>query len=109
MIQIDIKKLSSSNVYLPHGAKGISQLTEKISYLDAGTQANFESKIEVVYQASYFELMEQHLHIEVWNANRFFLNTFIGYESVKMLDISQGSVIQQINIYDKIERDGEYK
>ena len=49
------------------------------------------------------------MHIEVWNANRFFLNTFIGYELVKMLDISQGSVIQQINIYDKIERDGEYK
>jgi len=33
-------------------------MTEKIKYLDAGLNKNFESKIEVQYQASYFELME---------------------------------------------------
>ena len=53
--------------------------------------------------------MEQHLHIEVWNSSGLFLNTFIGYESLKMIDVAQGSINQQVNIYDKIERDGEYK
>ena len=37
------------------------------------------------------------------------MNTFLGYESMRLLDIAKGSMSQSINIYDKIERDGEYQ
>ena len=53
--------------------------------------------------------MEQHLHIEVWDTNWFFMNTFLGYESLRLYDVASGNINQSINIYDKIERDGEFK
>ena len=62
------------------------------------------------YEASYFQLMEEHLHIEVWNSGGFFsLNTFLGYESLRLLDVASGPIQVQRNIYDKIERDGDFK
>ena len=63
-------------------------MTEKIGYLDGNAKANFESRIEVTFTASYFELMEQHLHIEAWNSSSYFLNTYIGYESINLLKIA---------------------
>ena len=54
--------------------------------------------------------MEQHLHIEVWDSGGMFsLNTFLGYESLRLLDVASGPMNQSINIYDKIEREGEFK
>lgn len=96
-------------MYLPKGDKGISQMTEQIPYLDGNSKQAFQTRIEVTFTASYFELMEQHLHIELWNSSRFFLNTYIGYESLNLLGIAGGSIAQQVIICDKIERDGEFK
>lgn len=73
---------------MPYGNKGISQFTNKLNYLDAGDKGSFSTKIECQTLASYFELMEQHLHIEVWNANSYSLNTFLGYESLKLIDVA---------------------
>jgi len=46
--------MKSKNIYLPHGTKGVIQMTDKINYLDAGGQQNFEAKIEALIQCSYF-------------------------------------------------------
>ena len=46
------------------------------------------------------------MHIEVWDSNRIMLNTFLGYESLLLLDVANGNMRQSINIYDKCERDG---
>lgn len=51
--------------------------------------------------------MEQHLHIEVWDYNRFYFNSFVGYESHELLSLADGPVRLSINIYDKIEAAGE--
>ena len=108
--RIYIKKLKSGNKYLPEGTKGISQFTDKINYLDAGASQHFGNRFEMLYEASYFQLMEEHLHIEVWNSGGFFsLNTFLGYESLRLLDVASGPIQVQRNIYDKIERDGDFK
>ena len=48
----------------------------------------YNNKIECATQASYFQLMKQHLHIEVWNANDWSLNTFLGYESLSLFDVA---------------------
>ena len=39
----------------------------------------------------------------------FSLNTFLGYESLRLLDVASGPMNQSVNIYDKIEREGEFK
>jgi hypothetical protein len=51
--------------------------------------------------------MEEHLHIEVWDYNRLWFNNFVGYESMELMQIADGSTRQQVNIYDKIEKSGE--
>lgn len=35
--------------------------------------------------------MEEHLHIEVWDYNRIWFNTYIGYESLDLVSIVSGS------------------
>jgi hypothetical protein len=52
-------------------------------------------------------LMEEHLHIEVWDYNRIWFNNYIGYESISLLSLADGSVRWSLNIYDKIETAGE--
>lgn len=58
-------------------------------------------------RASYFQLMEQHLHIEVWDYNRLWFNSFVGYESIELMAIADGTTRQTVNIYDKIDKAGE--
>ena len=57
-------------------------------------------------RASYFQLMEQHLHIEVWDYNRLWFNSFVGYESIELMAIADGTTRQTVNIYDKIDKAG---
>lgn len=45
--------------------------------------------------------------MEVWDTNSFTLNSYLGYESIPLIDIAQGNINQQVNIYDKIEHEGE--
>ena len=45
--------------------------------------------------------------MEVWNANSYKLNTYLGYESLRLLDVASGSNRQELNIYNKTERDGQ--
>jgi hypothetical protein len=53
--------------------------------------------------------MEQHIHVEAWDYSRFWLNSFLGYESMLLLDVAGGSMHQTMNIYDKMERDATGK
>lgn len=99
--------MKARDVYLPKGTKGIIQMTDKLSYLDSGASGTFQAKIESTIYASYFQMMEQHFHIEVWDTNSFTLNSYLGYESIPLIDIARGNIKQQVNIYDKIEHEGE--
>ena len=51
---------------------------------------------ETEYRGSYFQLMEERLHIEAWDKNTFLLNRFIGYASIPMIDIVSGSFKQAV-------------
>lgn len=96
-------------VYLPQGRKGITQVTDVIKYLEPNSTQVFTSRISNKIECSYFQLLEEHIHIELWDSERWFLNRFLGYESLRLIDVVQGNINQQVNIYDKIERDGEQK
>ena len=82
-------------------------MTHVINLLERQAEAVFESVLRADLEASYFQLMEQHIHVEVWDASRLKLNTYLGYESLRLLDVAGGSNRQTLSIYNKMERDGE--
>ena len=84
-------------------------MTHAIRYLEANGTEVFDSNITAEIQASYFQLMEEHVHIEVWDKNAILLNTFLGYDSLLLHDVANGSMRHSLDIYDKIERDGPHK
>jgi hypothetical protein len=51
--------------------------------------------------------MEEHLHIEVWDYNRIWFNTYIGYESLDLVSIVSGSFQRTVNVYDRIDADAQ--
>ena len=59
------------------------------------------TEIETEYRASYFELMQQRLHLEVWargGASNLFLNEFIGYASIPLMDVANGCFKQAVPV-----------
>ena len=81
------------------------QLTDVLHKLENDSDGLFQHNQMSEIVASYFMLEEQHLHIEVWEANKLYFNTYIGYESLRLYDIATGSVTQEVSICDKLERD----
>lgn len=81
-------------VYLPQGRKGITQVTDVIKYLEPNSTQVFTSRISNKIECSYFQLLEEHIHIELWDAERWFLNRFLGYESLRLIDVVQGNINQ---------------
>ena len=51
--------------------------------------------------------MEQHLHIEVWEYNKIWFNGYVGYESLELLSLADGSVHKTVSIYDKSDKESE--
>ena len=69
-------------------------------------KGQYETRIECVLFASYFMLMEQHLHIELWShEGRFTLNKFIGYDSLRLVDAADGKMEYKLEIYENMEKD----
>ena len=43
-----------------------------------------------MYQASFFQLESERLHVEVYGKNGFYLNDFLSYNSIPLADIVDG-------------------
>ena len=67
--------------------------------------------MEVVTEAraSYFRLMQERLHIELWDKETFSLNRFIGYFSIPLVDIANGSFRQEVQIQESIDNGKAFK
>lgn len=55
---------------------------------------------------SYNQLKHEHFHIEVWDKAAWSLNTFIGYESLSLIEVVNGNIKQNLKISDKTEKNG---
>ncbi len=68
-IQIEIKKSSSGEQYIHNGERGITYQTDVLRLVNPNESGNFfKIKIKTEYRASYFQLMQEHLHLELWNS-----------------------------------------
>jgi hypothetical protein len=52
-----------------------------------------------MYDASYFQLEQERLHIEVWDSEQYQLNKFLAYNSIPLIDIIDGPMQQTIQVY----------
>jgi hypothetical protein len=72
---------------------GIIYSTCALKFLEPADSRLFpDFEINTEFRASYFTLMEQRLHIEVWDKESIWLNKFLGYASIPLIDIISGSV-----------------
>ena len=69
---------------------GIVHTTELIKFVEGNEYRLFDSTIETVYFASYFQLETERLHLEVWDSESFYLNQFVAYNSLALTDIVDG-------------------
>lgn len=85
---------------------GIVHTTEVIKFVEGNDYRLFDTTIETIYYASYFQLETERLHLEIWDMENFFLNQFMSYNSIPLIDIVDGPMQQTVKMYpytDKFE------
>ena len=65
-------------------------MTDVISFLEGSQSRLFTKDIRTVYEASFFQLESERLHVEVWNRQGFYCNEFLSYNSIPLMDIVDG-------------------
>ena len=86
-----IKKRGKDDIiYLPQGDLGIVHTTDVANFLEGGQSTIYERTISTVYVASLFQLETERLHCEVWDSEGFYLNQFMSYNSIPLIDIVDG-------------------
>jgi len=97
---IEVKnKGKDQKVYLPQGTLGIVHMTDVAKFLEPNDSRLFDRVIETIYTASYFQLETQRLHMEVWNTESHFLNAFKAYNTIPLIDIVDGPMQHQVQMF----------
>ena len=97
---IEVKKRGRDEViYLPQGELGIVHCTDVAKFVEGSAVHLYENTIETVYMASHFQLESERLHIEVWDKERFYLNEFLSYNSIPLIDIVDGPMQFPVKLY----------
>ena len=80
------------------GERGIIYQTEVLRFIQPGESKLYQANIQTELRLSYFELMQQRLHLEAWDKEGLWLNKFLGYYSIPLLDIANGEFRQHANL-----------
>lgn len=83
-------------------------MTDVANFLEGGQAQLFERVIETNYTASYFQLETERLHVEVWDAEGFYMNKWMAYNSIPLIDIIDGPMQHTIELFpynDKLQPD----
>ena len=87
----ELKKRGKDNtIYIHQGQLGIIHMTDVANFLEGGQAQLFDRVIETNYTASYFQLETERLHVEVWDAEGFYMNKFMAYNSIPLIEIIDG-------------------
>ena len=71
-----VKKRGKEEILLHYGELGKVHTTDVIKFLEGDQSRIFTREIETIYDATFFELESSRLHIELWDAEGFYLNAF---------------------------------
>ena len=88
---------------VPAGRRGFSDKTEVQSNVQKLERRPFDKIILTEMRMSYSMINNQSMMIELWDYNSFFMNKIVGYTTVKLIDIVNGSinVAYEINLRSK--------
>lgn len=85
------------------GERGPTIQTDVLSLVEPNESGRlFKKELETELQLSYYDLMQQRLHFEVWvrgGSSNLFLNQFLAYASIPLLDVAQGPFKQTVSIF----------
>ena len=73
-----------------------------LKFVEPGDSKFFQMDIDTELRASYFQLMQQRLHIELWDKETGWLNKFLGYVSIPFIEIATGQFKQSITIRESV-------
>ena len=66
------------------------RLTDVVNFVEANEGRMFPSVIQTIYMASNFQLESERLHVELYDEQSFYLNKFLAYNSIPLIDIVDG-------------------
>lgn len=105
----ELKKRGKDNtIHIHQGELGIIHMTDVANFLEGGQAQLFERVIETNYTATYFQLETERLHVEVWDAEGFYMNKWMAYNSIPLIDIIDGPMQHTIELFpynDKLQPD----
>jgi hypothetical protein len=100
----EVKRRGKDDViYVPQGELGIVHLTDVTKFVEGSEYRLYENTIETIYMASYFQLESERLHIEVWDKEKFYLNQFLSYNSIPLIDIVDGPMQFPVKLFSYTE------
>eukprot|EP00347_Sterkiella_histriomuscorum_P007723 403347806 len=106
---IEIKKANGKEQNNSLGEYGIIYQTDVLKFLEPNDSKFFTVEIDTELRASYFQLMQERLHIELWDKETGWLNKFLGYVSIPFIEIATGQFKQSIIIKESVAEGKSYK
>lgn len=90
---VEVKKRGKDEVvYLHQGHMGIVHTTDVTKFVEGNEYRLYDNVITTIYAASYFQLETERLHVEIWDSENFYLNQFMSYNSIPLIDIVDGNM-----------------
>jgi hypothetical protein len=96
---IELKKRGDSFIHVKQGELGLVHMTNWIKFLESGERKLFSREIRTIYEASFFQLETERLHVEVWDREEWNCNRFLSYASIPLIDIVDGPMNHSIQCF----------
>lgn len=96
--RIEFKKTTDgSTVRDEVGDMGAVFKTNVISNLNERESQDFTTHIYTEYRCTYYEVMRNRLHFEIWTWNKWLLNRFMAIKSIPLIEVCNGSINKDIS------------
>ena len=96
---IQVYSNKKGNTYkVPSGSRGFADKTEVLSNVNTLERVPFEKIITTEVRMSYSMINNQRMMVELWDYNSFFMNKIVGYTTVKLIELVNGSVNVSLEI-----------
>lgn len=93
--RVVIKQTKGGEKMVKVGALGYSVKTEVNSNLEYKKCREFHTSIRHEHFASYFNILEQHLRIDVWDWEKWGINSYLARVEVPLQELASGNVSQE--------------
>jgi len=90
---------SGMKQYLEEGDKGNIFVSELQKNLAKDQSRNINLSIKTTYHASYMDIQEKDLVVEVWRYGRWTINSFVARRAIPLIEIATGDVMRSDNLF----------